>query len=98
MATADQLRDEEQRLRRVRVIVDVVSSLIMQRRLSRGDAQRLAGLARGRVLELFPGREDTYDVIYATRFSRLMDEFCCSEPVRSVGPTTVVQFGGSRPS
>lgn len=58
MATADQLRDEEQRLR----------------------------------------REDTYDLIYATRFSRLMDEFCCSEPVRSVGPATVVQFGGSRPS
>lgn len=98
MATADELRDEEQRLRRVRVIVDVVSSLIMQSRLPRGDAERLAGLARGRVLELFPGREDTYDLIYAPRFSRLMDEFCCSEPVRPVGPATVVQFGGSRPS
>jgi hypothetical protein len=27
------------------------------------------------VLELFPGREETFEIVYARRFQRLVDEF-----------------------
>jgi hypothetical protein len=38
--------------------------------------------ARARVLELFPDKEETYELILAPRFARLVDEFADRAPSR----------------
>jgi len=72
---ADAVAEERQRLRRLRAIVDLTTSLLMQARLSRPQAEELVAAARRRVLELFPDKAATYELILAPRFARLMDEF-----------------------
>jgi hypothetical protein len=67
--------DENRRLRRLRVLVDLTSSLLMQARLSRPEAETLVAMAREQALALFPDKQATYDLILAPRFARLMNEF-----------------------
>jgi hypothetical protein len=87
--TREQLAEEAHRARKVRQIVDIAATLIMQAGMTRPDAEKLVALVRDRVLALFPGREQTYELIYAPRFNRLIDEF--ARPV-SPGPSIVVPF------
>jgi hypothetical protein len=76
----DALRDEQRRLRRVRFIVDFTSSVLMQSSMSRQEGEELVAAARERILELFPGREETYEILYARRFARLLDSCTSGEP------------------
>ena len=80
--------EENHRARQLRMIVDLASSVIVQGGLSRGEAEALVAATRRRALELFPGKEDTFDLILAPRFARLIGEFAANQPVggRSVGP------------
>lgn len=86
----DDLRDEQRRLRRVRFIVDFTSSVLMQSGLSRTEGEELIAAARERILELFPGREETYDILYARRFARLLDS--CTVPDAPARPGRVIPF------
>jgi hypothetical protein len=47
----------------------------MQSGMTRKDAETLVATVRERILHLFPGGEETYELIYAPRFRRLIDEF-----------------------
>jgi hypothetical protein len=47
----------------------------MQSGMTRRDAEHLVALVRDRILALFPDGEETYELIYARRFRRLVDEF-----------------------
>jgi hypothetical protein len=67
--------EEQRRARELRMIVDFTSSVIMQGGASLTEAQALVAAARRRALELFPGKEDTFDLILAPRFVRLIREF-----------------------
>lgn len=69
----DDLRDEQRRLRRVRFIVDFTTSVLMQSGMTREEGEELVAAARDRILELFPGQEETYEILYARRFARLLD-------------------------
>lgn len=93
MATREQLADEALRARKVRHIVDLSTSLIMQSGMSRSDAENLVSQVRDRILNLFPDGEETYELIYAPRFRRLMDEFTRPEPRQS---GIILPFPGSR--
>lgn len=73
-ATHD-IQEEDRRVRHVRLIVNFTAGVIMQGELTRAEAEALVSAARARILELFPGREDTYEVLYSRRFARLLDEF-----------------------
>lgn len=75
MATREQLADEAARARKVRHLVDLSTSLIMQSGMSRRDAEHLVQMVRERILALFPDGEETYELVYAPRFRRLIDEF-----------------------
>jgi len=68
------IADERRRARELRVTVDLTASLLRQARLSRTEAERLAEATRRRALDLFPGKADTYDLIVAPRFRRILDE------------------------
>lgn len=81
------LAEERRRVRRLRMVVDLTTNVLMQGRLSRGEAQDLVAAARGRILEMFPDKEATYELILAPRFARLLDEFA-----RSASDTRVLPF------
>ncbi len=66
---------ERQRLRILRQVVDLTSHVLCQGNLSREEAEELVSATRRRALELFPDKEETFDLILAPRFARLMDEF-----------------------
>lgn len=72
--SADDLREEQRRLRAVRVIVDLTCGLLMQGGFTRAEGEALVAAARRRVLLLFPGREETFDILYARRFERLLQD------------------------
>ena len=57
------------------MLVDLTANVIMQGRLTRGEAERLVEALRRKALELFPGKEETYELIYRPRFERLVNEF-----------------------
>ena len=63
------------RVRKVRQIVDIASCLIMQSNMTRDAADALIQGVRKRILTLFPDGEQAYELIYAPRFRRLIDEF-----------------------
>jgi hypothetical protein len=69
---AEAIRDEARRLRELRVLVDLTTALIAQGRPERAEAERLVAATRRRILELFPDKSDTYDLILAPRFARLL--------------------------
>lgn len=75
MGTPEELAAEERRAQKVRHFVDIATSLIMQAQMTRADAEALVATVRGRILELFPDGEATYELIYAPRFRRLIREF-----------------------
>ncbi|MEE9549860.1 MAG: hypothetical protein V3W08_05610 [Candidatus Binatia bacterium] len=68
------IRAEELRLRRLRSIVDLTAVLIWQADLGLSDAQKLIGDARVKALELFPDKGETFDLIYGSRFRRILVE------------------------
>lgn len=68
------LLEEEKRLRRLRFVVDLTTALIRQQDLSLDEAQGLVAAAKKRALELFPDKGETFDLIYGSRFRRILIE------------------------
>ncbi len=69
-----ELAEENRRIRTLRMIVDAAAVVLRHRPLSRGEAEELVRAVRAQVLELFPGKEATFDLIYGARFRRLIEE------------------------
>jgi hypothetical protein len=80
------LAEEDGRARQLRVIVDLTSSVIVQGGIDRREAEALVAATRRRALELFPGKEETFDLILAPRFARLIREFVGPAPPANVLP------------
>ena len=71
---ADAVRLENQKIRRLRLLVDLVSTMLRQSDMPLPEAVRLVTAVRGQALDLFPGKERTYDLLYAPRFARILRE------------------------
>src|SRR5262249_61361384 len=71
-----ELAEEQRRADALRRTVDVACALLRQARLPRDEAEDVVAFTRERVLQLFPGKEDAFDLILAPRFARILDEFC----------------------
>ena len=74
MATAEELRDEERRVRQLRLVVGLTMSTISQTNLSLGEASQMVAATRRLALRLFPGKEHAFDLIYHPRLRRLLAE------------------------
>lgn len=70
----DAIEEEEKRIRKLRRLVDFSFALIAQSNLSLPQAQRMVQTVREEALELFPGKEETFNLIYGPRFRRLIAE------------------------
>jgi hypothetical protein len=91
VATPRDVLEESRRVRRAQFIVNLAASLIAQGDLTRSEAQALVAAARGWVLELFPGREETFEILYGRRFARLLDECTRPDPPEQ-GPARIIPF------
>ena len=78
--SAAEIAEEAGRARQLRLIVDLASSVIAQGGLSPAEAEALVAATRRRALELFPGKEETFDLVLAPRFARLIREFAVAPP------------------
>ena len=67
------LREENRRLRRLRVIIDLtLSRLYQDPDLSLLEALTMVERCREAALALFPGKEVAFDLIYRPRFERVL--------------------------
>ena len=82
MVDPEALVDETRRADALRRTVDVACALLRQAQLPRDEAESVVVFTRTRVLELFPGKEDVFELVLAPRFARILDEFCASPRVR----------------
>jgi len=74
--------DERRRADVLRRTVDVACALLRQACLTREEAETVVAATRTRVLELFPGKEEVFDLVLAPRFARILDEFCAPPTAR----------------
>jgi hypothetical protein len=68
------VRAEELRLKRLRTLMDFTAALLRQADLTLAQAQKLVADAREKALELFPDKGETFDLIYGSRFRRILVE------------------------
>jgi hypothetical protein len=75
VASEAEIREEARRVRRLQLVVDLVLNLIRQSDdLPVEEASELVAATRQFALNLFPDKEQTYDLIYQARFRRLLAE------------------------
>lgn len=70
------LRDEQRRMRRLRILVDLTATVIRHRPLSRDEAEQAVAHLREQVVALFPDKGSVFELIYRPRFQRLIAECC----------------------
>ena len=75
MATdREALAAEERQLRRLRRAMDVTAALLWGVNLTLEVAQDIVSHAKNTALQLFPDKEETFDLIYGSRFRRILVE------------------------
>lgn len=68
------LKDEERRMRRLRLIIDLTHAVLMQSNFSLQDCLELTDSTKRAALSLFPDKESVYDLVYAPRFRRILED------------------------
>lgn len=74
MPTEAEIREENRKVRRLQIVVDLVSNVIRQSEMPIEEALEMVASTRRYALRLFPDKEFTYDLIYQPRFRRLLGE------------------------
>jgi len=68
------IHEESLRVRRLQLLVNLVSSVISQGNLPVEEASQLVASTKQAALNLFPDKELAFDLIYKPRLQRLMRE------------------------
>ncbi len=67
--------EEQERIRRMRLLVDVTAQVLSQdENLTFCEALRLIDAARTAVLRLFPEKDDTFNLVIRPRLERIVHE------------------------
>ena len=69
-----EVRDENRKIRYLRFLVDFSVLSIQQDDLSPEEAQELVQNVKRAACGLFPGKEETFELIYRPRFNRTIQE------------------------
>ncbi|MGA8110445.1 MAG: hypothetical protein WBD46_00540 [Acidobacteriaceae bacterium] len=73
--TPEELQDEQRRLRRLQIMMNMVMSVIGQdMSLTVDEASAMVADTRRAALAMFPGKELAFDLLYRPRLQRLMRE------------------------
>jgi hypothetical protein len=68
------IREENRRIRFLRFLVDFSILSIQQNELSFEKALKMVEDVKRAACNLFPGKEETFELIYRSRFNRVIDE------------------------
>ncbi len=74
MATEAELQEEQRKIRRLQVVVDLVTSTLWQTDLPIEEASEMIAATRRFAVMLFPEKGRTFDLIYRPRFQRILAE------------------------
>lgn len=74
MEKNDSLGEENSKIRRLKMMVSLGLSLLSQERLSRREAEQIVESIRRSALRMFPGKETTWEIVYAPCFHRVIEE------------------------
>ncbi|MGO8943866.1 MAG: hypothetical protein ACLQJ7_09355 [Syntrophobacteraceae bacterium] len=72
--TEAEIKEENKRIRHLRRLVDFSLALIAQSPMPLDEAQRIVQAVRQQAMRLFPGKEQTFELLYTPRFRRLIAE------------------------
>lgn len=72
--TQAEIQEENRRLRRLQLMVNLVMNVISQGNLPIEEASQLVASTRQAALHWFPDKELAYDLIYKPRLQRLLRE------------------------
>lgn len=70
--TQEQIDEESRQIRRLRILVRLTLDTIASGDLSAEEAAGMIAATRRAALEMFPGKERVFDLIYRPQFQRLM--------------------------
>jgi hypothetical protein len=73
-ANKEALLAEEQKLRRLGRAMDLTAALLWRVDLTLEEARDVVNHAKQTALQLFPDKEETFDLIYGPRFRRILAE------------------------
>lgn len=68
------VRDEQIRMTRLRLRVDLTAYRLGHGSLTRGEALALIERTRDEILDLFPGKGEVFDLVLRPRFLRILNE------------------------
>ncbi len=74
MPAEAEILEEERKLRRLKLVTDLVLNVLRQSDMPAEEAAELVAATRRFALKLFPGKELAFDLIYKPRFQRVMAE------------------------
>jgi hypothetical protein len=74
MCDPQKLEEEQHNMRLLRTIVDLTSAVLHQGNLTIPEAIDLLNSTQKSVLQLFPGKNEVYELIYRPRFERIIKE------------------------
>ena len=72
--TKEEIAEEQKRINRLRLLVDLTMSVIMQSDIPLSEAQQMVEGLKRQSQALFPGKEETFELIYRPRFNRVIME------------------------
>lgn len=72
--TPQEIAEENKKIRRLRFMVDLTISLIYQSNMTMEEANEHFTKVKKYALRLFPGKELAFELIYAPRFKRIINE------------------------
>ena len=70
--TQEEIDEESRRIRRLRILVQWTVETIADGMLSAEEASGMIAATRRVALEMFPGKERAFDLIYRPQFQRVM--------------------------
>lgn len=74
MATSEEIALENKKIRFLRLLVDFSIQFILQGDLPLEEALKVVEGVKGHACRLFPGKEETFELIYRPRFRRILTE------------------------
>ncbi len=74
MDSTQDIREEQTRMARLRVLVDLTAYRLQYRALSRKQALSLIERTRGEVVRLCPGKAEVFELVLRPRFQRILSE------------------------
>ncbi len=74
MASKEEILEENRKVRRLQIAVDLALNLVAQSDIPIEEASELVAQTRRFALDLFPDKAQVYDIIYQPKFKRLLAE------------------------